>query len=254
MRRGEMKSRFALLLAAVLLAGCHGPDPLPDGSIGEPPPAASSGSELEVSAPLEPPLPDWVKEQPVPEFLDEEQQQLFLHAFCAISFLGGVSTGGVENFPLADGSLPVIENYACVELDGWTYVIAQWRYRRWEDFQAMLDGLFTPAYQEELLRPPQGDGTVLHRFRPAEDGLMCFLEADRGSDLEYDWCETPDSYELTSRSEDEIRFDLIGHYAILGYDEETEMPVPEGEYTRRFPIRMEHTGQGWRVAEIHVPW
>ena len=136
-----MKSRFALLLAAVLLAGCHGPDPLPDGSIGEPPPAASSGSELEVSAPLEPPLPDWVKEQPVPEFLDEEQQQLFLHAFCAISFLGGVSTGGVENFPLADGSLPVIENYACVELDGWTYVIAQGRYRRWEDFQAMLDGL-----------------------------------------------------------------------------------------------------------------
>ena len=246
---------LTFMLAWALLSGCQDRAPAPARPADSGPPPAPAVSEPVPAAPAaEPPLPDWMEDQPAPDFLDAEQRQVFLHAFCAASFLAGCSTGGVEDFPLADGSLPVREDYACVELDGWTYVVAQGRYRQWEDFQSMLDGLFTLEYQQELIGDIQGDGATLPRFRPTEDGLLCFLEADRGSDLEYGWCETPDSYELTSRSGDEICFDLIGHYAALGYDEEADMPVPEGEYTRRFPIRMERTGQGWRVAEIHVPW
>ena len=229
----QVRTFLALLLVAALLAGCQKQTP-----------SASQAVEPPVA---EPPLAGQFQQQPVPDFLDQEQQQIFLHGFCAAGcFLLGCSTWGVEEFPLADGSQPHLADSEEVELDGRTYVVAQGRYRQWVDFQAMLDALFTPEYQQELIDP------AFPRFRSTQDGLMCFIDESRGSDLEYDWCETPDSYELTSQTEDEICFDLIGHYTRLDY--EGDMPEPIKDYTQRFPIRMVRTQQGWRVAEIHVPW
>lgn len=199
----------------------------------------------------EPPLTEQVLRQPVPDFLDEEQRQLFLHAYCAAgSFLEGCSPDGLDDFPLKDGSLPNIDTYETVEIDGWTYTLAQGRYRRWEDFLAMMDGLFIPEYQQALI----DDGsTDVPRFRPTEDGQLCYLDGGRGSNIFYDGIET-DTYELVSQTEDELRFDLIGHYTDWDYDTETGQEVQGEPYTVRFPIRMAHTDQGWRVAEIHVPW
>lgn len=197
----------------------------------------------------EPPLSEWTLAQPVPEFLDEEQKALFLHAYEASSFLF-CGTAGYEHFLPEDDTWTTADY---VVIDDMTYLVAQGRYARWEDFKAMMDGLFTAEYQDDLLNTIVG-GISHPLFTSTEDGRLCFLDTQMGSDLEYGWCDTPDSYELVSQSEDEIVFDIIGHYVHLGYDPENDIPVPQDEYTQAYPIRMELTGQGWRVAEFHRPF
>lgn len=244
------------ILAAVLLTACGSqtPVPTPTPSPSSPPsgfPAPEPTPEPVLAE--EPPLMDWAEEQPVPEFLDEEQQNLLLRAYSAAGFLMGCSTGTVEEYPLADGSLPALDGGETVTLDnGWTYRVAQGRYARWDDFQAMLDGIFTPEYQQELLWQESADGERIAVFTRTEDGGMCFIQADRGSDLEYDRAGIPDTYELVSQSEEELVFLLVGHYAVLESDgRESE---PADVTTRTYPIRMERTDAGWRVAEFHVPY
>lgn len=208
----------------------------------------------------EPPLWDWVEEQPAPDFLEKEQQELFLRAFTAATFLMGCSTSSVSYFPLADGSVPdsdLLNSAEYIELpgtpEGWRYRTAVGRYARWEDFKAMADSLFTPEYLDQLLNFT-ADGMTYPIFTSTGDGRLCYLEMDRGSDLEYDWCETPDSYELVSQSEDEIVFHLVGHYAKLGPDTGAGVPSLEGEYTEAYPIRMVNTADGWRFSEFHLPY
>ena len=115
-----------------------------------------------------------------------------------------------------------------------------------------MDCLFTPECQRELLQPG-ADGPA--NFSATEDGRLCFREIDRGSDLEYSWSDTPDSFILVEQAEDQIDFNLVGHYAILDCGTvEDAVPVVVGEYTREYPIRLECTDGGWRVAEIHLPY
>lgn len=262
---------LALLLTFTLLAGC-GSQPGDDSDYDSDSDRSSSRSGEESSsggghwgflpsdppepeAPLipdvaitEPPLTEWVLRQPVPDFLSEEQRQLFLHAYCAASeFLNG--SGGLDSFPLKDGSQPSIE-YETVEIDGRIYTLAQGRYRRWEDFEAMMDGLFTPEYKRELIGIDSEYGPI---FCPTEDGQLCYLDGGRGSDIFYDGIET-DTYELVSQTEEELCFNLIGHYTEWDYDPETDQEIQGEPYTQSYPIRMVRTVQGWRVAEIHVPW
>lgn len=238
--------------------------PVPTADVTPAPSAAPTPSAAPVSG-MEPPLPAFLNDQSVPEFLDEEQQELFLHAYSAATFLMGCSTSSVDNFPNWDGSELDAEtrnSYELVEVpgalsDGWRYATAVGRYARWDDFKAMMDGLFTAEYQEkELLNATAWDDgvTVYPIFTSTEDGRLCYLEMDRGSDIEYDWCDAPDSYELVSQSEDEIVFNLVGHYVHLGYDPAADMPAPQDEYTRSYPIRMELTDAGWRFSEFHLPY
>ncbi|MEQ2443909.1 hypothetical protein WMO64_10590 [Pseudoflavonifractor sp. CLA-AP-H29] len=251
-----MKKLIPLLLLALLLTACSGqtvesstqsPGPEPTQTT----PSASTGSGLVAAE--EPPILDWMADQPVPGFLDEEQRDLFLRAYSAANFLMGCSTGNVEEYPLADGTMPQRGEYEKLTLDnGWTYLVAQGRYARWADFKAMLDSVFTPEYQEELLYQEDGDGERIPVFTETPDGGMCFIQADRGSDTEYDWADMPDTYELVSMSDDAVEFSLIGHYAVLGEDG-GEIAV-QGIITREYPIRMERTADGWRVAEFHLPY
>ena len=217
------------------------------------PPAEVTPASTEAPAPAEPPIPDWMADQPVPAFLDAEQQALFLRAYSAASFLMGCSTSGVDSYPLDGGDPPELGDYETVTLDsGWTYLVAQGRYARWEDFQAMLDGIFTPAYQEKLLWTENMDGGRFPIFTADGEGRTCFLELERGSSLEYGWADVPDTYELVSQSEDAVEFYLVGHYANLTVqpDETGARPLS----TERWPIRMERTAGGWRVSEFHVPY
>ncbi len=237
-----------LMLLLLALCACA-----PSGS--EPAPAATPAPEAsQAPASTEPPIPDWLSDEPVPDFLDPEQQDLYCRARAAASFLMGCDTIRVDlDFPLSDGTTPEIAAWETVTLDnGQTYLLSAGRYQRWEDFQAMLDGLFTPEYQEELLWTENLDGEGFPLFTSTPDGRMCFIDASRGSDLEYDWCDTPDSFELVSQTEDELVFDLVGHYADLTAEPDAQGRRPE--YTQRYPIRMERTGEGWRLAEFHIPY
>lgn len=241
----QMRYGLPVLLAGALLAGCTG---LPSLDPILPPASVSEQSDPE------PPVLDWMADQPVPSFLDAEQQDLFLRAFSAASFLMGCSTSAVEDFPLPDGSQAPWSEHETVTLDnGRTYLIARGRYARWDDFQAMMDSVFIPEYQEELLWQEDLDGEPFPIFASTEDGRLCFIEADRGSSLEYGWADTPDTYELVNQSEDAVEFDLIGHYAVLE-DGPADGPTVNGITTERYPIRMERTPAGWRVAEFHLPY
>ena len=209
--------------------------------------------EWEPDPHAEPPILDWMADQPVPDFLNAEQQNLFLRAFSAANFLMGCNTSMVDDYPLADGSQPDRNNYETVTLDnGWTYTLSVGRFARWDDFEAMLDSIFTPEYKEELLVSEMSDGTSIPLFTSTEDGQLCYLDASRGSNLEYDSAGIPDTYELVSQSDDAVEFHLIGHYADLTAeaDEDGARPI----YTESFPIRMERTDDGWRVAEFHLPY
>lgn len=208
------------------------------------------------TSPAEPPVPDAQAEEPVPDFLTPEQQDLYRRARIAAGFLMGCNTVSVDlDFPLMDGSAPEIETWETVTLDnGWTYLISAGRYQRWDDFQAMLDGLFTREYQETLLNFDSGTETI-PLFTALEDGRMIYLDVSRGSNLEYDVCGQPDSFALVEEGEDEIVFDLIGHYASLEEAAEGDgVPQATGIYTQHYPIRMERTADGWRFSEFHVAY
>lgn len=152
------------LLLCLTLAACAAPTPTP------------------IPA-LEPPLSDSTKAQPVPDFLDTDQQALFLHAFEAANFLMGCETSYVDRFPFDDGSMPDLDHCQTVELGGDLYVISVGRYARWADFKAMMDALFTSEYQEELLYFTRAHGTPQPLFTSTEDGRLCYLDASRGSSL-----------------------------------------------------------------------
>lgn len=251
MKRGRiMKKILPALTLALLLTACAGQEA----------PATSPADVLAVTSPTkemepstEPPIPDWMAEQPVPDFLTPEQQDLFLRAFSAANFLMGCNTSAVDDYPLADGSQPDKSNYETVTLDSsQTYLLSVGRFARWDDFEAMLDGLFTPAYKETLLAGEISDGASVPLFTSTEDGRLCYLDVSRGSDMEYDIADAPDVYELISQSDSAVEFALIGHYADLTVeaDENGTRPI----YTEAYPIRMERTGDGWRVAEFHLPY
>ena len=112
-----MKRPLVLLAAglALVLGACTAP-----AAEAPTPPAEVTPASTEAPAPAEPPIPDWMADQPAPAFLDAEQQALFLRAYSAASFLMGCSTSGVDSYPLDGGDPPELGDYETVTLDsGW---------------------------------------------------------------------------------------------------------------------------------------
>lgn len=64
----------------------------------------------------------------------------------------------------------------------------------------MLDGIFTPAYQEELLWTENMDGERFPIFTADGEGRTCFLELERGSSLEYGWADVRTPMSMVSRA------------------------------------------------------
>lgn len=120
----------------------------------------------------------------------------------------------------------------------------------------MMDALFTSEYQEELLYFTRAHGTPQPLLPPLRMAGCAISTPPGAAAWEYGWSGTPDSYQLVRRTEDEIVFDLIVHYAVLAEAPEgAEEPlIVTGETAEAYPIRMERTEDGWRVAEIHLPY
>ena len=251
-----MKKFLALFLSAAALAcvltGCADRQE-PSSSVS----SAFSSEGVPVpdqlpALPPEPPVLDWVKDTAVPDFLDADQKALYLRAFSAAQFLLGPSTAIVEDFPLADGSYLDMTGAApheTVTVDGYEYCIARGRYSRWEDFQAMLDGLFTPEYQKTLLKPE--DSPVL--FFSSEDGETCYLNGARGSNAFYEAAGQDDEFRSDKQTDDTIQFTLIGHYADFTQDENGKEVMGES-YTEEYPMELVRTDRGWRFDLFHIPY
>ena len=246
--------RFLPLLAALALifalAGCavrpeEESAPLPPQS--QPIPVPDELPAL----PPEPPILDWIADLPCPDFLDADQQDLYLRACTAFQFLT-LSPDLVESFPLADGSRLEQDGdvpHETLMLDGLEYTRSMGRFCRWDDFQTMLNGLFTTDYQQQLLRPDGGPA----RFTSDGDGGMCYLNGSRDASTPYRLANIPDRFELVSRDDSHICFDLIGHYADLAVSKEGQEELGPVT-TQAFPIRMTLTQEGWRFEEFHLPY
>lgn len=86
----------------------------------------------------------------------------------------------------------------------------------WDDFETAMLGLFTPEYLEELNIniTVLEDGTTRRYVHFADhQGQLAFTAGARGSNPAY---LGPDTFELISRTEDEIRFYLDRHIPCRG--------------------------------------
>ena len=212
-----MKRRFAALFCAVLFCGAAGGCAEIGGT-------ASLSSEAEALS--EPPLTEEDWDEPLPDFLDEEQQALYLRAKAIFPVFSGETT-------LIDSLFGGEGTGQAFQLAGRWYHISTGRYRQWADFMEMMRSIFTEEYIAELTGADMETPIFFEK-----EGMLCYCEGSRGSRFGY---QEPDEFQLTEETEEEISFDLIGHY----------LPVGGGEiYTESYPIRMVRTEAGWRVAEF----
>lgn len=209
-----MKRRFAALFCAVLFCGAAGGCAEIGGT-------ASLSSEAEALS--EPPLTEEDWDEPLPDFLDKEQQALYLRAKAIFPVFSGDTTNIDSMFGGEVGG----ESF---EQDGVRYCISTGRYRQWADFMEMMRSIFTEEYIAELTGADMETPIFFEK-----EGMLCYCEGSRFGYQE------PDEFRLTEETEEEISFDLIGHY----------LPVGGGEiYTESYPIRMVRTEAGWRIAEF----
>lgn len=181
----------------------------------------------------EPPLSYSAKTSPPPDFLDEEQQYLYLRAKTIYSTIRKSTTSIDDRFPPKEQSGPV--QYEIVQDEnGFSYHISTGRYRRWADFEAMMRSIFTEEYFYTLIEVG-GECPIIFE----KDGLLCYQEADAGGRWRY---QTPDEYNLLEKTETSITFEVIGHYESREYEDVIE--------TEAFPIRMVRTEEGWRFSEF----
>ena len=120
----------------------------------------------------------------------------------------------------------------------------------WNDFETAMLGLFTPDYLEALNININvlGDGTTYRYVHFADyQGQLAFSDGARGSNITY---LGPDTFELISQTEDEIRFYVIGTYQDYVGNEAGEL-VQEGEITQqKYEIVLTHTENGWRFSKF----
>ena len=236
--------RWILLLCCLLLTvsvtGCTGDNSSSDSS----PEPSSSQTQLQED-PVDPETAaalELVAETgtEAPDFLTEEQQTLYRKARTAYAQFRLYTDG----FGSTEWNPVTIEGY-----DN-SFYVGNGSITAWDDYETAMLGLFTPEYLEELnvTVTELEDGTTLRYARFADyQGQLAFSDSARGSNITY---LGPDTFELISRSEDEIRFYVIGTYQDYVENEAGEM-VQEGETTQqKYEIVLTHTENGWRFSQF----
>lgn len=208
-------------------------------------PEESSAVADGVYPPNEPPLSEYAAQMPVPDFLDAEQQLLFRRAYDFYRCFR-LDTAGFESmYPNPTGTFP--ENPVII-VNGkydWPYYQSAGRYQTWKDFEALALSICTKEFFDEL----NGNGTDLETYINV-DGLLYHICGGRGGNIERN--DEPDSFELVSRTDERIDFNIIGYYYDMEkYTEEEWIALPRAgqwDYIKKFPAAMEKTDEGWRVA------
>ncbi|MGN1409020.1 MAG: hypothetical protein ACI4XJ_02465 [Eubacteriales bacterium] len=173
----------------------------------------------------------------VPDFLDEEQKELYLRAKTIYPLFIGLEEP--DNFPLSDGRWFVKRNYESIEgekIGGKypLYTAAEGRYEDYGSFIDMIHTVFTDEYAE-----------VLAAEYINVDGRTYYPSASKGGNTSYVPNLYPDTFNLTDKTDELIEFEVTGHYIfeIRG----TGFTYTDDEvYTISAPIRMVRTENGWR--------
>ena len=236
--------RWILLLCCILLAfsvtGCTGENSS-SGSSSEP---SSSQTQLQED-PVDPETAaalELVAEADceVPDFLTEEQQTLYRKAYTAY-----------KQFALyTDGFGSTEYNPVTVEEYDNSFCVGNGSITTWKDYETAMLGLFTPDYLEELnlTVTELEDGTTLRYACFADyQGQLAFSDGARGSNNAYI---PPDTFELISQTEDEIRFYVIGTYHAEEENEEGMLVWTDETTQKKYEIVLTHTENGWRFSQF----
>lgn len=236
--------RWILLLCCILLAlsvtGCTGENSS-SGSSSEPSSSQTQLQEdpvdLETAAALE-----LVAEADceVPDFLTEEQQTLYRKAYTAYKQFALYTDG----FGSTEWSPVTVEEY-----DN-SFCVGNGSITTWKDYETAMLGLFTPDYLEELnlTVTELEDGTTLRYACFADyQGQLAFSDGARGSNNAYI---PPDTFELISQTEDEIRFYVIGTYHAEEENEEGMLVWTDETTQKKYEIVLTHTENGWRFSQF----
>ena len=177
----------------------------------------------------------------VPDFLDEDQQLLYRRARSIFVAFNGYPEM-VEEYPCENVlGIPYEERSVYIPSGDYQehYIRACGRYQKWDDFYAMGVSIFTDDYFTRLSR----------NFLNI-DGNTYFLDAAKGGAFGYMPELTPDTFELVSKTDSEIEFNVIGHYYLTWNPETAD---PSTITTQSFPIKMELTDNGWRFSLFNSP-
>lgn len=236
--------RWILLLCCILLAfsvtGCTGENSSSDSS-SEP---SSSQTQLQED-PVDPETAaalELVAEADceAPDFLTEEQQILYRKAYTAY-----------KQFALyTDGFGSTEYNPVTVEEYDNSFCVGNGSITTWKDYETAMLGLFTPDYLEELnlTVTELEDGTTLRYAHFADyQGQLAFSDGARGSNNAYI---PPDTFELISQTEDEIRFYVIGTYHAEEENEEGMLVWTDETTQKKYEIVLTHTENGWRFSQF----
>lgn len=179
---------------------------------------------------------------PVPDFLDKDQQRLYRQAFEIYTSLFGGDTSGVcmgdeDKFPdMAD----------FVERNGIPYTKATGRYAVWADFDAMIHSVFTDHFWAE-----RDADTIFVNI----DGALYFLNAAKGHYYRNE--NFPDTFNLNSKTDDEIIFTLTGYYSSPWpnegetFEQRDQRLLNGWEYIIDFEIKLVRTAEGWRFEHFN---
>lgn len=237
--------RWILLLCCILLAlsvtGCTGENSSSDSS-SEP---SSSQTQLQED-PVDPETAaalELVAEADceAPDFLTEEQQTLYRKARTAYAEFTLVATG----FGTTEWTPVTIEGN-----EEGRFFVGDGSITTWNDFETAMLGLFTPDYLEALNININvlGDGTTYRYVHFADyQGSWPFRTAARGSNNAYI---PPDTFELISQTEDEIRFYVIGTYHAEEENEEGMLVWTDETTQQKYEIVLTHTENGWRFSKF----
>ena len=134
----------------------------------------------------------------------------------------------VVNYKRSDD---IAETYRINDL---LYVFCKGEYQTIDAFHELCLSVFTDTYYKKL----NDSGFGVPSFIQINDSLY-HISTSKGGVFGYDPIESPDTYVLVSRSDTEICFDVIGHYA-----------QDDAEETRSFPITLTRTESGWRFSQF----
>lgn len=178
------------------------------------------------------------------DFLNEEQIQLYETAK-KMAQIFVFDTGNIylvlPNTRVSN-ELVQVDGYG---QNGYLYSLVEGPYSQYDDFKTYMLQFYTESYFDTMSKP----------HFVSYNGRLAALYASMGGNVYRS--RVDDTYKLLEKTDDKIKFYVIGHY--IGEQRENESDDDYNErreisfdYVKMYPIEMVLTDSGWRINEFHV--
>lgn len=135
----------------------------------------------------------------------------------------------------------VIDGYQCSQkINDINYVLCMGAFQSIDSLKTLCLSVFADEYWNQL-NCNDGPQNSIPQFLEI-DGRMYYNSISIGGTFGYNPSEFPDKYELTSVSDTEICFNVIGHYKSSNVDADFTVD------TQSFPVKLVLTDDGWRFS------